>query len=84
MKFKTAAFIAVATLGLSVGLSGTANAAVGISFDIGSVAMGYSDGYYDNDHHWHRWRHHADLEQYRSAHADNYHEWRHNDRHHHD
>lgn len=80
MKLKTAAFIAIATLGMA----GAASAAVGISFDIGNVGIGYSDGYYDNAHHWHRWAHHADLERYRAAHAENYHEWRHDDKHHHD
>ena len=61
----------------------TANAAVGIGFNIGDVSVGYSDGYWDNSHHWHRWAHKDDLAQYRSAHADNYHEWRHDDKHHH-
>ena len=35
--------------------SGTAHAAVSVQFDAGSVAFGYSDGYWDRDHHWHRW-----------------------------
>ena len=81
MNLKTAAILAIAASVLAV--TG-AQAAVTVGFDIGNVAIGYSDGYYDNAHHWHRWRHHADLEQYRSAHADSYHEWRHNDRRHHD
>ena len=29
------------------------NGAVSLSF--GSVAFGYSDGYWDNGHRWHRW-----------------------------
>jgi len=32
-----------------------AHAAVSVQFDAGSVAFGYSDGYWDRDHHWHRW-----------------------------
>jgi hypothetical protein len=80
MNFKTAAILTV--LGSALAVS-SANAAVTVGFDIGNVALGYSDGYYDSGHHWHKWRHHADLEQYRTAHADSYHEWRHNDKNHH-
>lgn len=81
MNFKTAAVLAV--LGSALAIS-NANAAVTVGFDIGNVAIGYTDGYYDQAHHWHRWRHHADLDAFRAAHADMYHGWRHNDRHHHD
>ena len=62
--------------------AGTANAA-GIRFDFGNVAIGYSDGYYDNGHHWHSWRHRSDLRTWQRDHQDNYHGWRHNDRRHH-
>lgn len=81
MKLKTAAIFAIAGSILAVS---AAHAAVTVGFDIGNVAIGYSDGYYDANHHWHRWRHHADLDKFRAAHADQYHEWRHNDRNHHD
>jgi hypothetical protein len=67
--------LAVATLAVG----NPVNAAVGVSFDIGNVAVGYSDGYYDNDRHWHRWAHRADATHYRAAHADQYHTWRHDD-----
>jgi hypothetical protein len=67
---------------LLAGSVGTADAAVGIGFNLGNVSVGFSDGYWDNNHHWHRWAHRADLERYRSAHGDSYHEWRHDDRHH--
>ena len=59
-----------------------ASAAVGIGFNIGNVSVGFSDGYWDNAHHWHRWANRADMERYRTAHADSYHEWRHDDRRH--
>jgi len=62
--------------------AGTANAAVHVGFDFGNVAIGYSDGYYDNGHHWHNWRRSADMHQWQHDHADNYHGWRHNDKHH--
>ena len=68
-------------------LMGTANVAanaagVGVGFNIGNVSVGFTDGYWDNDHHWHRWAHRADMERYRAAHADQYHAWRHDDRRH--
>jgi hypothetical protein len=61
----------------------TANAA-SVGFRIGDVSIGYSDGYWDNHHKWHRWARHEDMEAWRTAHADMYHDWRHDDRRHHD
>ena len=29
--------------------------AVSVLFDTGNVAFGYSDGYWDRGHQWHRW-----------------------------
>lgn len=66
--------LAIATLA-----SANLASAAGVTFDIGNVALGYSDGYYDNDHHWHRWAHAADARRYRAAHKDQYHTWRHDD-----
>ncbi len=68
----------VATIG-----AGAAHAA-GIGFRIGNVSIGYSDGYYDTHHRWHRWARRADMDAWRHAHADGYHDWRHDDRRHHD
>jgi len=83
MNIKLAAAL-IALTGATLGLSGGANAAARVTFDLGNVTLGYSDGYYDRDHHWHRWAHRSDAEQYRNMHAENYHEWRHDDRRHHD
>jgi hypothetical protein len=63
--------------------AGSANAA-GIGFRIGDVSIGYSDGYYDTHHRWHRWARHEDMDAWRQAHAEGYHDWRHDDRRHHD
>ena len=56
-----------------------------VGFNIGDVSIGYTDGYYDNvaiigtaGPITAIWRPTA------SAHADNYHDWRHDDKHHHD
>jgi hypothetical protein len=62
---------------------GVANAAVGIGFNVGNVSVGYSDGYWDNSHHWHRWARHEDQESWRHDHGAMYHDWRHDDKHHH-
>lgn len=65
-----------------------AHAQVGAGVHVGpvgvGVGVGYNDGYYDNDHHWHHWRNHADMDRYRHEHADAYHDWRHDDPDHHD
>ena len=55
----------------------TANAAVGVSFDIGNVAVGYSDGYMGTDHQYHDWAQHSDAVRYQKAHKDSYHGYRH-------
>jgi hypothetical protein len=81
MNFKTAAILTV--LGSTLAVASAAHAAVTVGFDLGNVAIGYTDGYYDNDHHWHRWAHHADATHFRTAHGDMYHGWRHDDKHHH-
>ena len=71
----------IIALGLAsaAGSASMAYAAVGVSFDIGNVAVGYSDGYLDNDHQYHQWAHRSDAEQYRAAHKDQYHSYRHDD-----
>lgn len=52
-------------------------AGVGISVDFGDVAVGYRDGYYDSDHHWHHWRHSHDWRDYSHAHPDHFHAYNH-------
>jgi hypothetical protein len=81
-KILTVTAFALALAGASLGAAGTANAAR-VGFNIGNVSLGFSDGYWDNGHHWHRWAHRDDAARFRAAHAEMYHEWRHDDRHHH-
>lgn len=66
----------------AVAAPAAADAAIGISFDFGNVGIAYSDGYYDNHHHWHNW-HRGEWARYRHAHPGHYNNWRHNDRLHH-
>jgi hypothetical protein len=70
-------------LGAVTATAGVANAAVGVGFNIGDVSVGFNDGYWDNHHRFHRWARHEDMEAWRHAHADAYHDWRHDDKHHH-
>lgn len=51
-----AALIATAISAGALAPLGIAQAAdVSVQFDAGNVAFGYSDGYWDRDHRWHRW-----------------------------
>jgi hypothetical protein len=72
------ALIALAMSGGSIIASQPALADhVVVTFDPGVVAYGYSDGYWDRYHAWHRWRRHEDMIAYREAYHDHYYEWRH-------
>jgi hypothetical protein len=77
------AAIALALAGATLGNAATANAAVGVSFDIGNVAVGYSDGYMGTDQQYHPWAHPSDARRFRTAHKDQYHGYKHDDPNHH-
>jgi len=47
-------------------------AAAGFSFQVGDVAMGYRDGYYDRSHSWHSWRNAREHNWYRAHYARSY------------
>ena len=73
---------AAIVLGLAVtslAPAGPANAAVlGISLNVGDVAFGYQDGYWDHSHHWHKWRNQRDARSYRASSGNHYNDWNHN------
>ena len=48
-----------------------------LSVSLSGIAFGYRDGYWDNDHTWHHWRHSSDYRRYRDQSGSNYHDWRH-------
>jgi hypothetical protein len=48
-----------------------------LQFDIGNVAIGYNDGYWDRGHVWHAWEKPEYRETYRASRNAEYHEWRH-------
>ena len=49
---------------------------VGFSVSLGNVAFGYSDGYYDNNRRWHRWRNVNQRNWYRQHHGKTYYQMR--------
>ncbi|HLI19885.1 MAG TPA: hypothetical protein VKV32_02130 [Stellaceae bacterium] len=50
------AVAAALSMGAPPLLTSPARAAdVSVNFDAGNVAFGFTDGYWDRDHHWHRW-----------------------------
>jgi hypothetical protein len=48
-----------------------------VSVNLGGIAFGYRDGYWDNGHAWHNWRRSGDYRKYRDQSGSNYHNWRH-------
>lgn len=48
-----------------------------ITFDIGNVAIGYNDGYWDRGHAWHAWERAEHRDVYRAAKNAEFHEWKH-------
>jgi len=52
-----------------------ANGTIAVQF--GDVSMGYRDGYWDNNHGWHRWNGDNDYQLYRSEHANTYRDYNH-------
>jgi hypothetical protein len=48
-----------------------------LSVSLPGIAIGYRDGYWDNGHAWHHWRHNSDYRRYRDQSGSNYHNWRH-------
>ena len=73
---KLSSKIALVTLSLAF-LPVGAQAASRVVVDLGTIAFGYSDGYWDRDHRWHRWRHHRDWDRYREERREHAYEWRH-------
>ena len=43
-----------------------------ITVDTGAIAFGYSDGYWDNSHNWHRWHDKNEMRAYRDHSGSHY------------
>jgi hypothetical protein len=72
------AIIALSVVGGMLAIQAPVNAqGFGISLDVGNVAFGYRDGYWDRDHHWHQWRNQDEARYYRNAPGNRYNDYRH-------
>jgi hypothetical protein len=74
-----AALVAVALAGGSLAATAPAEAAenVTIAAGPGGIAFGYSDGYWDRDHHWHKWRNREEAAHWREENREHYFDRRH-------
>jgi hypothetical protein len=54
-----------------------AREAFSFSFDTGSVAFAYSDGYWDHNRQWHKWRNAREAREYRARFHHNYYHHKH-------
>ena len=61
MKHWTKSLILALTLATAAPLAAQA---AHVAVDFGNIAFGYNDGYWDRDHHWHRWRHNSDWQRF--------------------
>jgi hypothetical protein len=68
---------AVAICSVAAIMPSATRAEVSISIDPGVIAFGYSDGYWDRDHHWHRWHNRQDARWYRAHYGEHYYNRRH-------
>lgn len=73
-KFAIAALIVGTLAGGTLGASlpTMARDSFSFSFNTGDVAFGYSDGYWDNNRQWHRWRNSHEARQYRAQYGERY------------
>jgi hypothetical protein len=72
------ALVALALTGgmLAAGMPARAqNVSVGVN--LGGIAFGFNDGYWDRDHHWHRWHNAQEAAAWRAQNHDHYYAWRH-------
>ena len=47
-------------------------AAVDFSLSLGNAAFGFSDGYWDRDHHWHAWRSRDEQRYFQTRYGEHY------------
>jgi hypothetical protein len=71
------ALFAAALAGGALTAGAPAIAQVGIGVDLGGIAFGYNDGYWDRGHHWHRWHNRREASEWRAQNRDHYYARRH-------
>jgi hypothetical protein len=48
-----------------------------LALNVGDVAFGYQDGYWDRAHQWHPWRNEQEMRDYRGAPGNQFYDYRH-------
>jgi hypothetical protein len=77
-KIISGTIVVLGLAGASFAAAGTASAAdVGVSLNLGDVAFGYQDGYWDHSHQWHNWRNQDEARNYQRSSGNQYHDWKH-------
>jgi hypothetical protein len=73
------AFVALAVAGgsLAPGLPAAADSVTITATLPAGIAFGYSDGYWDQSHHWHAWRNRQEAEAFREHDRAHYYAWKH-------
>ncbi len=76
-KTLTGAFVALALASATATGATMAGAqlahAADVTFNLGDVAIGYNDGYWDHDHQWHKWQNTQHRQAYQKADGAEYH-----------
>ncbi len=70
-------FLKIGVVSAVLAIAPAAAFADSVTFDVGNVAIGYNDGYWDRGHVWHTWEKPEYREHYRAAKGAEYHEWKH-------
>ena len=52
-------------------------AEVSVGVALPGIAFGYSDGYWDRDHHWHEWRDRDEAEHWRAENREHFYAYNH-------
>jgi hypothetical protein len=74
----SAAILAVGLAGATLATAGVASAAgASVTLNLGDIAFGYNDGYWDHGHQWHQWQNKDDMQSYRTAQNNQFHDWKH-------
>jgi hypothetical protein len=72
------AFLALALTGGSLAVALPATAAdVSVGVSPGGIAFGYSDGYWDQGHQWHKWHDQRQAAEFRKENHEHYYAHRH-------
>lgn len=48
-----------------------------VTVTVPGIAFGYTDGYWDQSHHWHAWRNRREAEAFRKRDRSHYYNWKH-------